>query len=97
MIGLCATLKAKNGKEQELESVLRIMVQNAKQENGTVQYILHTADDDPSTFFFYEQYTDQDALNYHASTDYFKDRFGQAEAMLREPVGIATYKILASK
>ncbi len=97
MIGLCATLKARPGKEKELEAVLLVMVNNAKQEKGTVQYILHTADDDPSTYFFYEQYVDEAALNHHASTDYFKERFSQAEALLREAVGIATYKILAAK
>ena len=97
MIGLCATLKAQSGKEKELETILRGMVENAKRETGTWHYILHTADDDPRTFFFYEQYVDSAALDFHGSTDYFRREFGKAEELLSEPATIATFKVLTAK
>jgi quinol monooxygenase YgiN len=74
MITIVATLKAQPGKEEELKTVLTEMIGNVKQkEAGKVtRYSLHTKDDDPTTFLFYEQYIDAEALAAHGTTDHMK-------------------------
>lgn len=72
MITIVARLQANPGKEDELKNVLSTMVgQVGEKESGrVVRYSLHTADNDPMTFLFYEQYADQDALDAHGKTEH---------------------------
>lgn len=72
MITLVATIKAKQGKEKDLETALTTLIQKVEAEEGTLQYILHKCLNDPQKFMFYEIYTDQAALALHSTTDYFK-------------------------
>lgn len=74
MITVVATLQAAPGKEEELRAVLTEMVgQVREKESGKVPvYSLHTADNEPGTFMFYEQYTDAEALAAHGATDHMK-------------------------
>jgi len=74
MITIVATLKAQPGKEEELKAALSEMVGQVKEkEAGKVtSYTLHTKDDDPSTFLFYEQYRDAEAFAAHGATDHMK-------------------------
>jgi len=74
MITIVASLKAQPGKEEELKAALTEMVgQVREKEAGKVtSYTLHTKDDDPSTFLFYEQYRDAEAFAAHGTTDHMK-------------------------
>ena len=73
MIILTAMVKAQKGKEKKVEEILRGMIPNVQNEKGTLKYILHRSQKDPTEFMFYEEYVDQAALTLHGGTSYFKD------------------------
>ena len=72
MIVLVAMLKAKAGNESKVENVLQAMIPNVQKEEGALKYILHRSKTDPTQFMFYEEYSDQAALDFHNSTSYFR-------------------------
>ncbi len=73
MITIVAKLKAIEGKQDELKKSLTTMIAAVKaNEPGVPVYSLHTANDDPTLFMFYEQYVDADAQKAHGTTDHMK-------------------------
>jgi quinol monooxygenase YgiN len=77
-----AKLKAKAGAEAKMEEALRGMVAKVSQEDGTLTYTLHRAQQDPGVFLFYEKYKDADALKAHSATPYFKELFSFLKPLL---------------
>jgi quinol monooxygenase YgiN len=96
MIILIATMKAKQGKEAELETALKSVIPKVGLEKGTLQYILHRSQDDSRTFLFYEKYADKEALDFHGSTPYLKELFNTIPNLLSEKPSIALYEEIAS-
>ena len=90
-----AKLKAKAGEEAKMEAALRDMVAKVAQEQGTLTYTLHRAQQDPRVFLFYEQYKDDAALKAHSSTPYFKELFGFLKPLLDGAPEIDMYEELA--
>ena len=72
-VAVFARIPAQPGKRDELVKALEAAIDNANTEEGTLTYILHVDDKDPDTVFFYELYTDQDALTAHGTSDRFKE------------------------
>ena len=73
MLVVAATLKAAQGKGDDLEQAFRKLLPNVKQEKGTLTYIIHRGTDDRDKFFVYEKYRAKDGLDFHASRPYFKE------------------------
>ncbi|MFH1241816.1 MAG: putative quinol monooxygenase [Pseudomonadota bacterium] len=90
-----ASLKAKSGKEGEMEKALREMVSKVEKEEGTLAYTLHRSQKDPSLFLLYEKYKDKDALSHHSSTPYFKEFFNLLGPMLDGKPKIDMYDEIA--
>ena len=40
---------------------------------GVITYVLHRMINNPSKFFVFEQYEDEEATKFHGSTSYFKE------------------------
>ena len=72
MVTVTAKLKAKQGEEEKMESLLREVITKVSAEEGTLLYALHKTSSDPTQFLFYEQYKDMDALGVHSTTPHFK-------------------------
>jgi quinol monooxygenase YgiN len=88
MIVLIATLKAKPGKEKQVQEILAAMIPMVHNEKGCAKYILHKVKSDPSQFLFYEEYADQAALDIHNNTPYFKELGPKLAGLLvGDPVG----------
>ncbi len=75
MIVVVATLKVVEGKGDEFEQEFRKLALKVRDEPGTIVYVLHRAIDDPTKFFVYEKYKDQEALGQHSSTAHFQEFF----------------------
>jgi quinol monooxygenase YgiN len=85
MIVLIATLKAKPGKEKQVEEILGAMIPKVQNEKGCTKYILHRVKADPRQFLFY----DQAALDIHNNTPYFKELGPKLAGLLEgDPVGV---------
>jgi quinol monooxygenase YgiN len=66
------TAKAKSGKERELREALTAGVTGSRYDTGCIIYELHEFTDEPATFFLYEQWTSQAALDAHLATEPLK-------------------------
>lgn len=86
MIVLGATIRAKEGKEDELIKLFNKLGDQVKQEAGCLTYLFNQDKKEPTTFFIFEQYTDQAAFDHHMGTPYFKEIGGaMAEFMAGRP------------
>lgn len=65
MLTFTAKLTVKAGQEAEFERVMRAAVPKVREEPGNHAYVFHRAAQDPRVFMFYEEYTDQAALDAH--------------------------------
>ena len=94
-MNVVAKLKAKAGEEGRMEEALRGMVDKVAQEQGTLTYTLHRAQQDPSVFLVYEKYKDAAALKAHSATPYFKELFDVLKPLLDGAPEIEIYDELA--
>lgn len=71
-VAAMAKLVAHDGKGDELVAAFDEMFAQIENEPGTEVYVLNRSTSDPNTFWFYELYTDMDALTAHGSSDAMK-------------------------
>ena len=77
---LLAKLTAKEGQRDALLAVIADLgMKNVSGEPGTEVYAAHKDQNDDNVVWFYEMYTDSDALAVHGGSDGMKD-FGRATA-----------------
>jgi quinol monooxygenase YgiN len=96
MIIFTAALKAKPGKEKELEEALIQMVENVQNEEGALVYIMHRVKDQSGQFTFYEKYKDQAAMDLHDSTPHMNELRGKLAYLLDEEIKLNFYEEIAS-
>jgi quinol monooxygenase YgiN len=75
MVVIGAIMHVNKGKEDQFIAEYRKIAPNVLADPGAISYVLHRDTGDPSTFFFYEQYENDDAVRYHSSTAHFKEFF----------------------
>ena len=74
MIGVVATLRAKEGREAEFEQVFLEMTAQVKaREPGNRMYQLTRSRTEPRTYKVLEMYADQAAFEAHGASDHYKD------------------------
>ncbi len=71
MIALAVTYVVQSGHEAEACKFLESLASGTRLEPGNRLYLTHRAQDDPRTFFIYEQYDDAAALDAHRATQHF--------------------------
>jgi quinol monooxygenase YgiN len=72
MIVLAVTWIANSGREDEVAEIFTQLQTASRQEPGCLMYIVHCHQDDPRTFFIYEQYRDDAALQAHRDSPHFQ-------------------------
>jgi quinol monooxygenase YgiN len=93
-VSVIAKLTAKEGKRDELLDRLRPFIKAMEDEAGALQYVPNRSTTEPDVIWFYEVYTDQDALVAHGGSDAMKAAgpifgellAGRAELHVCEPV-----------
>jgi quinol monooxygenase YgiN len=92
-VSMLARLKVHEGKGNELIAAFSSLFDQVEKEPGTQIYALNRAKDDPDLFWFYELYTDLDALGAHGSSEamaaaagVFAPLIAESELILGEPV-----------
>lgn len=95
MLTVIAKMPIKEGKMDEAIKEVRGLLVEVAKERGTVLYSLNVEKANPNTLVVVEQYTDQDALNFHSSTPYFKEFFTKARVLLGGPPEIVIMEELA--
>jgi quinol monooxygenase YgiN len=69
---LVVRMRTQEGKEDEAVGVMRELAEATRKEPGCIHYIPVQSNDDPRDLMFYEQYTDQAALDEHGASEHFQ-------------------------
>lgn len=78
-IKLIATLRAKEGFDIELESKLRKLVVATLQEDGCLEYRLHSDVSDKHQFIFIEEWESRESLDKHSNSKHFAELLDYAK------------------
>jgi quinol monooxygenase YgiN len=86
---------AKQGRENEVASILAKLTEESRKEPGCLMYLVHRHKTEARRFFVYEQYKDDAALEAHRSSPHFLQyarkelpKLGdRIEGQLYEPIG----------
>jgi quinol monooxygenase YgiN len=98
MLTVIAKLKVQPGKDAEFERACRLMIEYVKMaERDTVTYVLHRSRKDPTTFLFYERYSDRAALDVHTQSAQMAKLFSTIGPLLDGAPEIETYEEIDGK
>ncbi len=92
MMVVAAVLKVTDEKGDEMEKLLREFVPKTSTEAGTIAYVAHRSIDEPSKFFVYEKYENEEAFKAHSSTPHFKEFAKEISSMLQGRPDIGRYR-----
>jgi quinol monooxygenase YgiN len=81
-VAAIAKLTAVEGQRDALVKVMDQLVDAANDEKGTELYVLNLDAKDADVIWFYELYTDQDALTAHSGSDTMKAVMGQLGGLI---------------
>ncbi|MCW5890343.1 MAG: antibiotic biosynthesis monooxygenase [bacterium] len=83
MLTVIARLQVQPGKEATFEAEAAKMVEHVQaNEPGTTVYRCYRSQADPTTYVFYEQYTDQAAFGAHGTSEAMQHFFGAMGGIL---------------
>jgi len=98
MMTVIARLKVKSGSEANFEQEAKKMVAYVTaNEPGTLTYTLNRSTSDPTTFVFYEIYSDQAAFAAHGGSEPMQKFFGAVGTLLDGRPEIHMYEEIAGK
>jgi quinol monooxygenase YgiN len=94
-LAIIAKIRSAPGKRAELATAFQEAFGHVENEPGTLTYILHEDTKDEDLLWFYETYTDQEALQAHGKSDWMKAMgpklgplmAGRAELTFLNPIG----------
>lgn len=96
-ISLIAKLTAAEGKESDLEGVLRNVIVAAEEEAGLEVYSAHAANDEPGVYYFFELYQGDDALAVHGKGEGMAAAMGAFKGLLAGRPEVTMMTPLAAK
>ena len=82
LLTVIASMRAKPGKEQELEELLRGLVAPTTSEAGYVNYDLHRGVEDPAMFCLYENWESAEHLDAHLQAPHLQQAVGRMDELL---------------
>jgi quinol monooxygenase YgiN len=93
-VRMIATMKAREGKSDELRSVLEELVEASRGEEGCLQYVLLENAEDSSEFTFIEEWRDDAALAAHAQSEHFKSGSARLKELLGARPELRRYRLV---
>lgn len=72
------------------------IIAETKKEKGCLEYYFLQDPFNPTGFFFYEKYKNQESQIFHSGQDYLKDFKKQREPMLQCPPVLNIYKVVST-
>jgi quinol monooxygenase YgiN len=92
LLTVIAYMRAKPGKESELREALEALIKPTTEERGYVSYDLHQGVEDPSVFFFYENWESAEDLDAHLDTPHLR-RFSAIMGDLLDEGGLTITRL----
>jgi quinol monooxygenase YgiN len=94
-IQVFAVLTAQPGKEAELREILTALVPPTRAEPGNTCYMIHEDMNKPGSFWFFEIYKDQAAVDAHMKSPYLAAALVKATPILAGEPTIVSAKLVA--
>ncbi|HQR39803.1 MAG TPA: putative quinol monooxygenase [Blastocatellia bacterium] len=91
MIVVVATMRAKEGKEDNLRDVLMALVVESRQEKGCLQYDLMVGDEEPLEFAMYERWESPAALNTHLRSRHIEVAYDMTDDLVDGKARVVSY------
>ena len=92
-VSLFARFTAKEGKGDEIVAAFEPIIDQVRNEPGTLLYVMNRAKDDPNVFWFAELYADDDAFAAHGTSEAMANAMptlgpliAESELVVGEPV-----------
>src|ERR1700712_5078916 len=92
-ISVVAQIRAKSGHESDVRSMFEKIVGPSQKEDGCLKYQLYEDKYYTGSFFTYEEWESEEALNTHLTVN--KEGLNKAKALLREDLSISILKLIA--
>lgn len=86
-VRVIARAVARKGKAAQLRRLLRGLLKPTRAEKGCEYYELFESNH-PGVFYFNELWRSQKHLDAHAASSHFKEIFGKAKALFKEPLEV---------
>jgi quinol monooxygenase YgiN len=93
MLPVVAVIRAKEGKVQVLEQILKGLVKTTRQEKGCEQYDLHRNADDPREFVFVERWKSEADLRAHLATPHIAAAMRRKDELI-ERIDIKSLQVI---
>jgi quinol monooxygenase YgiN len=90
-----ARVIARQGKVEELKTLLRSIVEPTRKETGCIQYELLQSKTDPTEFIFVEEWTCENALNQHLASSHIQAALNQLDQLAMGEPEIRSYTQLS--
>ena len=87
-----AQIKAQPGKEAQVRQELLSLVAPSRKDAGCLNYDLHQAQDNPTLFLFYENWTSKAHLDAHLQKPDLQAVLGRVGQMVAEPPQITLWE-----
>ncbi len=81
---IVAEIKAKPGKEAELQKLLESLVAPSRKDKGCLDYVLHVSNEDPGFFLFYESWASKEEWEQHMATPHLEDFKAHADELVAD-------------
>ena len=89
MFSIIAKATARQGSENQLVEALTELTKRTREEAGCVTYIPHVVANNPAEIIIFEQYVDENALQFHAQSPHFKAVFeARSDELLSKPIEV---------
>lgn len=85
---IVARLVLKEGSTEQFLEYAKVMLEKTPHEEGCIKYQLFQELGNPNNFLFYEEYTNQEAVDLHNSSEYLKNFIEEITVLLAEEVEI---------
>ena len=87
-------IAAKQDILERVKAELTAMLAPTRAEAGCVQYNLHQDTNDKSLFYFYEIWSDQQALDQHMQTPHLQNLLAKSDELFAGPLDAAQVEIV---
>lgn len=91
-----ARLRAKEGREKQLEAALKACTERSHNERGITTYALHRDVEDARTYVLIEGYDSVDAVQAHAQSKHLRALLTVAKELLEKPLDLQVLRPLVA-
>jgi quinol monooxygenase YgiN len=97
MLILAAKCIGKPERRNDIVRVTAAIIPPSRAEAGCISYEVHERLSGGNEYLFFEEWTDQAALDFHFKTPHFQEFIGEFTQLLRAPPNIRIYEVAEAR